>query len=524
MKKTHLCLLLAGLLVACWGSALLAQDDWYVSAANYGRYYYFRETKADSAATRFQFDVNMGNFYAGGWFEAAQVKNDLGSPDNSSSKLTQRFFGWENSAFTVHAGNFYQVFDRGLILNSFHDDDVSINKVLDGIKLDWRNRYVDLDGFTAKDSASTDNRPLLRGVRTKFKPVSFLHVGGGYVSLVDGYNSNRTNLDEINVRAITDYFDGYVEYARRRYNVLDIFDPTNILEKKQGDGTYVNVTGYYSAFTALVEYKNYYDLLYNYGYDDLGILNIPPAVNRQDRQMSDLAANVHSPIVGERGYRVNLGYAYDDYWGGEVDYSRGYSRTPATVENKEMYGEIRGNFLDNILFKVDVDFFDFSWQDSFFVAWVDSLESASGGFKRNELRPEIEVQIGLDDIHSIGIDAYLINYDYSKPASMPVYPDTGMYAGYRHEFADSSDYSEKYLDITFFQAPNFRFTIGGSLSNREFSPDRRKMAYAELGISFGNHELTIFQGDQRGGLVCSGGVCTYHPTFQGTRVTLISRL
>ena len=40
---------------------------------------------------------------------------------------------------------------------------------------------------------------------------------------------------------------------------------------------------------------------------------------------------------------------------------------PATVENLEFFGEIRGNFMGDNLFKLNLDIFNFSWQDQ---GWV----------------------------------------------------------------------------------------------------------------------------------------------------------
>ena len=42
-------------------------------------------------------------------------------------------------------------------------------------------------------------------------------------------------------------------------------------------------------------------------------------------------------------------------------------------------------------------------------------------------------------------------------------------------------------------------------------------------IHEGDHELVIFNGGERGGLICSSGICQNRPTFQGTRIVLFSR-
>lgn len=475
-------LLLIIAVIAYWNIDLRAQDDWYVSAANYARYYRFKYSKADSAATRFQFDLFMGDFYAGGWYELKHVMKDTSQNlfnNITSNALTQRYFGWENNNLTLHAGTFYEVFDRGLVLNTFRDDDVGIDLVMDGFKLNYRTKLLDFDALTATPGIGDPEQDfipknIIRGSRVKFKPINNFHIGGAYVSFIE---VNRSNINQVNARFIIDHLDAYIEYARRQYLQPDPDDFMRFINRT-GDGTYANATAYYSKFTGFFEYKNYYDLTYP---TDGTALNLPPAVNRQDRLLQSEAFNSFLHIKGERGYRGNLTFSWTDYWGMEVDYARAYSRDTLDLHLNETYIGVRGNFYKGNTFDASMD-------------WIKYSE-------RDETRPEVEIVYELDPVYSLNLHAYMIQF---QPA-------------------DSADYTEKYLDITFAHAPDIRLAVGGSLSNSEHSGDPKKMGYVELTVTSGNHDLIIFNGSQRGGLVCSGGTCVYHPTFEGLRVTLLSR-
>jgi hypothetical protein len=498
MKLRCICFLAICAVGFLSGSRIYAQnDDWYVSAANYARYYHFDSTKVDSAATRFQFDFYMGQFYTGAWFEAKHVMNESGF-NFTSNDLSQRYFGWENSGVTVHAGNFYQVFDRGLALNAFRDDDVGIDLVLDGFKADLRSQYFDLDMFSAtRGPAGGFSTPIIRGARAKAKPIKMFQIGGAYVSYIE---TTRTNINQINGRFILDNIDAYIEYAKRNYILIDFIDP-NLNERKSGDGTYANVTGYYSCFTGFFEYKNYIYLIY----PDIGYLNTPPAVNRQDRLLQAEASNSFQHINGERGFRGNLSIAADEYWGVEFDYSRSYSRGGISMRFDEKFAEIRGNYFSNNVFYINLDKINYSW------TVVDTLGKPTF-YYRNELKPALEINYDIDDFNGLTLDAFIISYD------LPTITDTSDF------FADSSDYSEKNISLTYSRAPNLRATIGGSWSNNKASTEPSGMGFLEITCTYKTHDLTVFYGGQRGGLVCSGGVCKYHPTFKGFRVTLLSRL
>ena len=477
--------------------ASAGSDDWYLSAANYARYYYFKDTKQDSAATRFQYDIYYGKFYQGAWYEAKHVSNQ-GSFNFTLNDITQRYIGWEDRGLTIQAGNFYQVFDRGLALNSFRDDNVSVDLVLDGFKVNLRNELVDVDAFSATPGyGNSAFDPIIRGVRTKLKPIPQFQVGGAYVSYTLG---TRTNVDQINGRLLLDYVDAYIEYARKRYVLEDIFNPANN-QNKQGDGTYASLTGYAKGFTYLLEYKNYYELFY----PEANYLNIPPAVNHSDRLLETEASNIFIPINGEVGYRANGTFSWTDYWGVELGYSHTKSRDTTAMNFNELFSEIRGNYLGDNVFKLNIDWIKFNWELS------DSVSNIE--FFRNELRPEFEAEYFLDDFKSLVLDGFLIHYDYPDPGT----------ADSTYYLADSTDYTEKNISLTYAQAPHFTITIGGSFSNKKHSEDAANMGYIEAILSFDNHDLTLFYGSQRGGLVCSGGVCVYHSTFEGFRAILLSR-
>ncbi|MCP4583722.1 MAG: hypothetical protein GY839_19095 [candidate division Zixibacteria bacterium] len=498
MRNRSICFLTVLFIAfAICSSAFGQGDDWYMSAANYARYYHFDSTKTDSAATRFQFDFYMGEFYTGAWFEAKHVMEESGF-NFTSNGLTQRYFGWENKGFTIHAGNFYQVYDRGLALNTFRDDEVGVDLVLDGLQIDWRHKFIDFNVLSAtSNSGGGFALPIVRGARAKIKPLKMFHLGGAYVSFTE---NTRTNLSQVNARFLHDYGEAYIEYAQKKYRYEDIFDPA-LSKNLSGDGTYANIMAYYSNVSLFLEYKNYIFLIY----PELGYLNTPPAANRQDRLLQTEAFNSFQHINGERGYRGNLTFSANEYWSIEFDYSKSIARDTLSMKFTEQFAEIRGNYFGNNTFFVNLDKIDYSWT-------ANNFQGQPTHYYRNELKPMIEIDYELDDFHLLTLDAFIINYD------LPSIADT------LDLFADSTDYSEKNISLTFSKAPYLRFTLGGSWSDNEQSHDPDRMIFAEATYTFGNHDLVLFYGGQRGGLVCSGGVCVYHDTFEGFRATLISRL
>lgn len=481
MRTLKFCLLVSGLALLIFIPDKFARsDDWYVSAANYGRYYHYKGTKEDSAATRFQFDISMGSFYVGAWYELTHFVTDYSAVTVDS--ISQIYFGWEDNGLTIHAGNFYHTFDRGLILNAFRDDDVGFDLPLKGLKLMGRYKYADFDVFSATPGSWVITKPAIKGFRLKIKPLKMVHIGGAYVRMNEpdfGLGDTRTNMNEINARITNKYLDGYVEYAQRDGYYINVF-PFELRNQK-GDGTYVNLSAYYSYFTGFFEYKNYKFLSFP---DPIVNYNQPPAVNHQERSLQSQFGS-----SGECGYNVGFIFSPYYYWGFEFNYADAESRDSLDHFIIEKYFEVRGNY----------------FEDNLFIFSYDRLEHS----EKNETTPKFEISYSLDDIHSVTLTAYFIKYE---PLG---------------ESVPNSDYTEKFLDFNFARSYNFSLTVGGSWSDQDVStmpdPAPKRLGYIELNIKFHNHDLIIFNGGQRGGLVCSGGLCFNRLTFQGTRVTLLSR-
>lgn len=462
--------------------------DLNISAGNYGRYYLFHDTKADSVANRFQFDLNMDNFYAGIWYEVKHTE----TANQPMDSITQRYFGWEDNGLSIHAGTFYQVFDRGLILNTYRDENVQVDIPLEGIRVSGKYKYLDFDVLSGSHKISFNQKPIVRGVHGKLKPVEFFQLGGGYVRLLesDGFNNLRSNYDEVNARINYKLIDWYVEYARRDGDSLYFgVDSTEVIDR-DGDGTYTNLSLNYWKLGGFIEYKNYKRLVDNRSISGLRI-NQPPAVNHQERSILS-----QYNVDGEEGWRAGLHFSPTLYWFGVIDYaeaqSKDFSRPKYTMS--DFYADIHGTY----------------YKDNQFIISFDRLKHS----EQNELTPKVELNYTLDDQNSFILDASLIRYI--------IYEQRDIYD-------DSLDYTEKYFSLEYDRSQRYSLTIGGSWSDKirisepGVKSDPDEMLYIEAMLRYPNHDLTLFYGGQRGGFVCSGGVCTLRPTFRGFRATLLSR-
>ncbi len=149
----------------------------------------------------------------------------------------------------------------------------------------------------------------------------------------------------------------------------------------------------------------------------------------------------------------------------------------------EKYAGVRWGLTPNVVLNYDWDRIDFSLED--------------------EIENYIDVYYYFRRTTTLSVTAYTKRF----------IPDGG------------EDYHENYLILGYGLANKFQINMGGSTSNWDINPegDPEKLGFIELIVKFSNHELIIFNGGERGGLICSSGICQTRPTFQGTRIVLFSR-
>jgi hypothetical protein len=476
------------ILASVFPSDVMAQNDtWSVSAANWLQYWYHkpqpfdstifsdRQSRQDSLDNRFIVDFDLGEFYAGAWLRTLEPNR----PDRSYERIAQRYFGWNQNGLNIHAGNFYQTFDRGMTLNAFLDDAVYYDNNLDGIKISGLYDYYDFDAISARSIGNADSstrRDVVRGVRGAIKPIIGTKAGFSYVRFkqddpMEFARAVSSNLTSFNSGVNRGPFEIYAEYATRR-------GKGQFGEKIEGDGTYLSGSFSHSLFGLYAEYKNIVNLLYPSAPGSTP-LNSPPPVSHSGRSLSALGI-----LTGERAYQLGalLSPSYD------INFEFSFSESFDRGDPRDLY--LAEKFIGSRVSPISSLTLRYNW---------DRIDSDEPG-RKDEIENYFEAYYYLDAAQTISATAYS-----------------------RRFILTSLDYHEDYLTLGYARGGFMQVSIGGSISNNDLDSDPNKLAFIELTIRFQSHELILFQGGERGGLVCSSGICTNRPTFEGTRIILFSR-
>jgi len=473
LKLTSLLFLLV-LLFAAGPRAFGFEGDWSVQATNSFEYCHLKENlafrflpqeaKEDSIRNRLIVDFLFGDFYAGVWYELAPTGIFSSSSFKEEAKLRQRYFGWHQNGLEIRGGHFNATFDRGLVLNAFFDDFANISRNIDGIRVHYTSDLFNSEvvGGEIFDEFSRDSLSI-RGGRAALTPFGLFSVGGAYLRLWERNflgEMKSTNVKQGNLDISFGPVDLYGEYARQG-GYLSALLPI------EGDGTYLSGSLYGPFFGVTAEYKNYIHM-------QIPGVNSPPAVNHFEKSLNG--------GWNEIGWRLAATLTPYSDWSLEVDWANSWMRGTGSIFD-EQFVQVRGSYYrENVL---------------------------RASYDRHKEHDHLE--------HWSDFSMY---YYLTRRTTVSV---SGLHKKYEDKFL--KDYHEKDLTLGFSQARLFSISLTGGRSSElgQFRELPEKTASVELTVKFRNNDLTVFHGDQRGGLVCTSGVCVDQPAFRGTKVLLLSR-
>ncbi len=379
-------------------------------------------------------------------------------------------------------GDFYLLFGRGLTLRSYYDENFRYDKRLFGFSGRaefWQN---EIRLFSARprniffsENAyrfENDTSDLLRGVEFNSSLLPHFELSGRYLRL------NRES--DLTPQAFTEIFGPGISF---NYQSLEVYyEYAHKLQtreiiggRKKGRGHYFNLSFASSLFGLLFEYEDYDSI-------DLGgtgfRYNDPP-----------------TPI--KRGISINRG----------VD-ERGFGLTGNTS-------------LSN-----------FNWEGSY--AWFYTHKKEKG---IRELVNKIEFEFSeklvsvftFEHIKTTGIEEGILFRREMKPIlelrfhSFRNFTLTGSINFVRE---GEESYQERGISLSADVFKEFTLTFNYETATKavkRYDYDTRWLLLEGSFSLLDNLILRIRLGEEKGGLVCSGGVCRYEPPFSGIKSVLVMR-
>ncbi|UCF70467.1 MAG: hypothetical protein JSW49_09765 [candidate division WOR-3 bacterium] len=508
-RVTRAIQLITGLLVI---SVFTAQaQDLRVAGANYGEYWVFFQNEEEDTNYRehledkFKLSLAYGDITLRGVF----FFSDPSLPEPQKLSYFDYSAQYSKDPVSIIFGRFNKTFGRGLVLNQFMDEDFKIDKSLYGIQAgieyfnteltvlsgEPRNVFFEENVYTIKND--NDTTAQIRGIDLETKVIPKLNLGGRYVRINQESNMTPEAFTELFGGSIgfrTGPFDAYLEYARQ-------------MGTKPGLGG--RLKGYGILFSSSLALPGLGISFQMMDYDTIGF-----PYNRTYRYNEPV-----TPI--ESGISVNRG-VNEIGFGASVIYSPFDFLTIEAMNNKISVHDTTAGKLEQI----------FTTNGTMPAVTEQALQFLT--------RPtyDMEIAVGVDRLVKDSIELPVIEKSEIKPYIEFTYNFGTFFieTSYEHDFVTATDtvgpfeYYDHVIAFSIGKPELFVLTLRYERRSEQ-APDRladklsseTNWPLAELSLDLTNrHNLRIRAGAEKGGLVCSGGVCRFEEPFKGVKFVLTS--
>jgi hypothetical protein len=496
------------LIVACGLSA----QDIRISGANRAEYWVFVDENLDSLNYKEHFTEKLK---LSAHYKDISLNGVFFSWDPSLSIHSEfRYFDftvqYQKDPVNILYGTYYVTFGRGLCLNQFLDEDFNNDNSLFGLKADLKFFNSQLTLLTGAPrniffeeltySIKNDTSDQIRGVNLETKvplPKTAVNVvltaAARYVRINQLSDYTPTTFTELyggNIGLTIGPWDGYVEYGRQ-WGMRPVEQGGGRL---QGDGWLATTGLALPGFGVSFQYVNYDTIGFNYR--TLYRYNEPPTPIK-----SGISVNRG---LDEIGYGVTLVASPIDFFSLEIQ------------SNKVAIHQPDASALEEIFVLPD---------RAGVLEYIGKLT----------MHPsyDVEVSIGVERVVKRVIELPIERKVETKPYIEATY-DLGLFyveAGYEHMFvsSDTSDYYDHAFSISLGKPEMFVLSLRYERRNRV--PEwlilklGEETAWPMLELSLDltqRHNVRVRVGAEKGGLVCSGGVCRFEEPFKGVKVVLTS--
>ena len=458
--------------------------------------------------------------------------------------ISRRFVEFTKDRFLARAGNYYELFERGLTLNAFENRPLGFNTQLDGLKLRYGNQWkkIKFDGTIVGGDLKYNDYLVpdrtesysIRAANFNFSPLKFATLGGSYLYATGeipsgSYVTNITaEIAEGDLALSFKGFDAFLSYANKK----TITQPNAVYPVSlapRGDGFYGSLSYTREGLGVVFEYKNYrFDLVTPDERSNtrptkaLPIQQPPTTIKEHSSTL--LSRFPHLPDFNDEvGYQLDAFYSPTENLTFNVNISqtsRHYDYRDIDPSPLTRYQRIERKF----------DYLP-SLNDALSPFWEVFVEAEY--YYRSYLKFKLAVARKTSIVYNINDPATSdkvriftvpmeIKYDFLKKYSIKLNLE-GQRVFNLIRSAQKTFYNGL-ISVALSRSPDAVLVGNLEVSNDEEDPSGRKywpQVEASYRISPANIVVLAY-GRERGGLKCSSGICRYVSPFNGFRLTVIN--
>ena len=502
----------------------------------------------DSKTGDFNFDnrfrsnnyLNLKSYLNKNWNFELQIESYQPSPLlNYSTNLKKTNIStfnvrYNNNNLNIQLGNFYEQFGSGMILRSWEDRNLGINNSIRGLNLKYRiNNKINFTTLLGNQKKGFKySKGYIVGFNSEFdfseitENDSILLFGLSYVGRSD--NKNKSNLyDEMTnlFSARLDYssssFYSSLELINKSKNPIVMFGSLSNTFVKKGtallfnSGFFKNGLGIDFTFRRL-ENMSLYSERQAFGnpYNESIVNYLPSLTKQHDYSLTNLYVYAAQPNVSFQSKGLTkvgeIGMQADIYYKIEKETTLGGKYGTNLAINASIWNNLDGDFdFNNQNYQTNL----FGFGEKYFSElsleirkkWSSKFENIFLYANQFYSKRLVEETLGTAKSNILVVEnTYKINNKKSIKVDLQ----------HLSSKDDTKNWSALGLELNLSSAVSIYFTDMYNYQNPEIE---KKIHYYNFGGSYrkGASRYSINYGRQRGGIVCTGGICRYVPESTG---------
>lgn len=522
-----------------------------VSASNLFRYGNGKENTITTSNTKEYFE-ELGDvrLFVNDFLFGVRYEYDAPIEFGTGTKgISRRFIEYKKDDFTVRAGNFYDLYERGLVLNAFENRGLGFNTQLDGLRLNFKRSWkkMQFNGTISggdleyNDFINTGRveKYTIRSGNFSFSPFRMITIGGSYLTAKGNIPSGEISTDinaelfEASLGFNYKSISLYGSYANKKtVTVPNTTYPQPLTPR--GDGGFASLTFTRPGFGVTVDYKNYRFNVTTPGVRSstnptkaLPFQNPPTAIKEYTWMLLTRYPHI-TDFNDEVGFQVDAFYSPKDNL--SLNFNASLSSRHYDYQDADPGLLIKYERIDR------KDNFIPSTKDAFSPYWEAYLEAEYYYKKHTKIKVALARQSSViytidnpgasDKVRTVTIPVEIM-HDFMKIYSIKLVAEQQWVYNSARTFNSQGDqrkFSNHFFSLSISRSPSL--ILNG---NVEFSTDKEdasgKKSWASTELTFklsSANSVSLFYGTERGGLKCSSGICRYVNPFNGFRLTVIN--
>jgi hypothetical protein len=459
--------------------------------------------------------------------------------------ISRRYVEYNKDNFLVRAGNFYELFGNGLILNAFENRGLGFNTQFDGVKLKYKNNWKNVKfdaafvgGGMVYDDFLVSGRQekySLRGGNFSFSPLKLFSIGGSYLFAKGNIPSGNISTD-----ITAELFEGNfafnyksISFQGSYANKKTITVPNSLYPQSKtprGDGGYASLTFTSGGLGVTADYKNYrFDLVTPSERSSTSPTKVLPFQNPptciKEHSSTLLSRYPHTPDFNDE-----VGFQVDAFYSPIKDEDLTFNFNASLTSRHYDYRDVDTTTLTRYERIDRKDDFLPSPENKYSPYWELYFEGEyyyknwyfkAGAGRQYSVLYTIVDPANSDIVHAFTVPLE-IKYDFAKIYSIDLHAEQQFV--YNSVRVGKKKFYNEYLSLSVSRSPSLIVNGTIEFSNDEEDPSGKKVwGTGEITYKISSaNSVTLSYGSERGGLKCSSGICRYLNPFNGFRLTVIN--